>query len=622
MKEVSSKLEEVVGKAVHSNKYQSIISILFLFQFACSQFFTQALPYLEARPFAFVNGKPESEQLTNEICKNADFIYIIDKTKVVSSIIIDFGIYCDEFRISLISLFFYGGAILGSCFSYLFADKIGRRKTLLIFTPLHSIILIIFIFLEPNTIKYTLNFVYIILFLLGISSNIIIVVMIIYICEIIKVSDVPFFVTIIITGMPLSGYCSSSIFILSNLNWRQILFLVGIINLVIFFLMLYLLIGSPIFFLNNEQNSYFIKYLIQISLKNGNNLGKDDFDFLTPYMSSNDKRKTLGFFGIRESLSESTDEKDINIIDNDNDLAYSFRDEITDNSFKIFSSSPVPENQGEKKQMINDVKEDYLNEDKWGFDKPYTSLFGQLKMKDYSPLDLFRFQSQTINFLILSYLWGISIIIKNGINLNWKKFPEYRDNHKVSLLIYFLEIIAYFFIYHTFSKKPTNFQKLLVSIQLLSFVFLMIGLYFCQNLTVYIVLLSITKLTCTCMFLLLFIITSLIYPIMIRTKGLGFNLATGTIGSIITAYLVEYLDVQSCLQYFLVFGFFSLVLSFGLPKKIGGFVLDVPSSENMENMENESLNNSFDKNYRKKSSLEIILGMEDKYRSPSEDILK
>ena len=76
----------------------------------------------------------------------------------------------------------------------------------------------------------------------------------------------------------------------------------------------------------------------------------------------------------------------------------------------------------------------------------------------------------------------------------------------------------------------------------------------------------------------MYVITSEIYPIMIRTKGVGFNIGFSGIGTIISIFLIENLDFDSLILYFLLFNFFSIVICYGLPNKIGTLLLDNPKS--------------------------------------------
>ena len=206
-------------------------------------------------------------------------------------------------------------------------------------------------------------------------------------------------------------------------------------------------------------------------------------------------------------------------------------------------------------------------------------LFGKLKMKDYSSLDLIRFQKQVKNFLLLSFLWFITLLIKNGINLQNKYIQKMNEEIYYSILNYVLEIIAFYIILFLYLNPKIEFHDLFKILQLISFVMFMILLYL--DLNEYenpeIFLLFNGRLCWTCIFSLLSIITVIIYPIMIRTKGFGWNKSFGFLGNISSIFLNEYRDIKYAIYIFLILEFFALTLSYGLPSQIGTFVLESPS---------------------------------------------
>ena len=165
-------------------------------------------------------------------------------------------------------------------------------------------------------------------------------------------------------------------------------------------------------------------------------------------------------------------------------------------------------------------------------------------MKDYSPLDLIRFKKQIKNFLILSFLWLVTMMIKNGINLQSKYIEKINEEIYWSIFNYLLEIITYYIMLILLVKPKIEFHDSLVMVQILGFIIFMILLYL--NLETYeggeIILLFTGSLCWTCMFALLSVVTALIYPIMIRTKGFGWNKSFGFIGAICSILIVEYIS--------------------------------------------------------------------------------
>ena len=562
MKETDQKLDILLAKAGQMNYYQFQVTILFLIQLTCAEFFNQCLPFLEKSPYVFVNNSKESVLITHKICKNNKYNYKLDEKRLTKSIVLDYEIYCNELKIFSLGLMIYLGMILGACSSYLFADKIGRKKTLVIFIPIHIFFLCTFKILTPSLGYFTLYLIYINILLLGICSQVIIVTMIIYICEIIKQGDIHIFVILIITGVPLSNLLGTLLFNIKNLDWRNSLLIIAIINLIIYLFILYKLVGSPIFSLNNELFDTFVFDLIKLGKKNGLKLSLNDFEFLNPYMSR-DNRKT-----IYKKFMEGINELNPNLINSKSETNLKI-----ENEEDLLSSNNIYETQSK-----NALKDDYLlsNDES---NEQLLKLFGKLKMKDYSPLDLIRFKKQIKNFLILSFLWLVTLLIKNGINLQSKYIEKMDEKIYLSILNYLFEIISYYIILYLLLYKKIEFHDSLILLQIISFILFMIILN--TDLESYengeILLLFSGRICWTCMFALLCVITSIIYPIMIRTKGFGWNKSFAFIGGIISNILIEFVEIKNAIYIFLICEFFTLTLSNGLPHKIGTFILESPS---------------------------------------------
>lgn len=592
IKEVGEKLDKLLEKAGQYNKYQFLILILFFIEFICNLFFNRSISFLETRPYIFTNfSKNESILLTQKMCDNKTQ-FVIDESKLSSSILYDYEIYCDKLSIYLLNTFLYVGMIFGSFISYIFADKIGRKKSLLIIMPFHIISLYSFEFtknvISGKEFEYSLDILYIIIFFEGFFSYILMVLMIIYICDIIKQNHFPLFITLLISGLTFSELISSYTFNFLNYNWRHILSIVASISLITYFFIFYKLVESPMFFLNNEDFDGFVKCLMKISKYNGNDLYIEDFDFLKPYMNSKQRKSFLLNFG-KKSLSNSL------ILENEDDNeSVLLSDELY---LDVKSGIGLPEDFLVVSK--NTMKEDFLN-DKENLDKPILSLFGKLKMKDYTPFDLLS-KSQIKNFLILSYLWIVSLIIRNGFSIFWKNIPQYQQYYYLSAFMFFGELVGFFVVYKIFTKTKSSFHPTLVCLILLNFIFLLIGIQMNHKFSVYYFFeLLIIKVICGSMFLILTIITSLIYPLIIRSKGLGGNLSIATIGDIISVFLAFELEINNITLYFLMFEFFGLVFSYGLPNKIGTVILEEPYKQKKSE---ENLN---DYKFEKKTSNEII----------------
>jgi hypothetical protein len=332
------------------------------------------------------------------------------------------------------------------------------------------------------------------------------------------------------------------------------------------------MVSSPKVALRNNNYINFIKNLLKISKINKKILVKEDFDFLLPFMNEKEKEEYEGIFLLHEKVTE-IDEKD--------DIIYkrkknNKRDSLLNEALLINNVF------GEEDKLHNNLKEEYLLSEDNNKIGSIKTLINKTKMDDYSPLDLFRFKSQLINFSILSFIWAVYNFIKYGLNFTAKEIPEYNSNaiwaitkHVIGLLMLYLIMLIYI-------SHPRAFYKLLVSIQIISFISLLLALHL-DNVSIkkstYIFSILIVQICWNSLYLLLILISLLIYPIMLRSKGLGFNIAFGTIGKLVIMFLVDLKNEHEYILYFLIFDFLLLVFSNGLPKRIGSFVLDLSNSE-------------------------------------------
>jgi hypothetical protein len=400
--------------------------------------------------------------------------------------------------------------------------------------------------------------------------------LIIYICDIIKQINTPLFMTLFLISIPICEVTSVNAFNYINLDWRHILAIVAGINFIIYIIIFFILVGSPMFSLNNEDYNNFVINLMKISKFNNNILQEEDFKFLKPYMSTNQRKEILLNFEINELKDNEIRLTSENIFENTNNNIE--KEKIILDDMNI--------NQNEKEEFLDDnlilddivlnkntMKEEYLEDNNENDEnKPYLSLFGELKMKDYSPFDLFK-KTQIKNFSILSFLWLVCFLIQDGSSILWKNIPEFQDYYHFLAIIIFVEIIFYFITFVVFQKKFSSFHSFLVLMMLIIFLTLLGGLKLDTELsTSYIIAIGVIKVSIGSIYLLLNIITVLIYPLLVRTKGLGSNLMLAAIGETIT-FGLDFQKMNNVILYFMIFIFFAMVFSYGLPKKIGTVIL-------------------------------------------------
>ena len=597
MKDLQEKLDLTLLKAGQYNRYQFIIVILFSLQFMCSQFFHNNFSYLTTRPFIMYKNNTII-RIDPNICK--EFLNNITDSSIArenqvpkTSIILDYKLYCDNFKTYLISIFYYFGIIIGSAISYHFYDKVGTKLTLGIFILLQIICLFLFQLLYFDFLKNYLFILYPNLFVLGMSEYIIINILFLYICDIIHLSKIPIFITIIISGRPISCLLGIYFLTFSNLNWKTDLSFIAGIDVIIYIFILIYIVSSPKVALRNNNYINFIRNLLKISKINKKILLKEDFDFLLPFMNGKEKVEYECIFLFDEKTNK---------IDDNGDIIHKRKKNKKDDSL-LKEALLINNELGDEDKLQINLKDDYLLSEDNNKIGSIKTLINKTKMNDYSPLDLFRFKDQLINFSILSFIWAVYNFIKYGLNFTAKEIPEYNDNaiwatakHIIGLLMLYLVMLMYI-------SHPRAFYKILISIQIISFLLLLLALHLDNvnvNKSTYIFSILIVQICWNSLYLLLILISLLIYPIMLRSKGLGFNIAFGTIGKLVIMFLVDLKNEHEYILYFLIFDFLLLVFSNGLPKRIGSFVLDLPKSE--ENKVNiieriESIDNNSQDDY-------------------------
>jgi MFS family permease len=324
-KTLSKKLNDLINKAGQANRYQFSLMICFLLQVMCCEMLNISLPSLEATPYVFEKDSQESVRLTYKLCEDLNITKDsklderpFDVEKKVTSIVIDYKIYCDSTKVYMISTFFYSGIIIGSSTCYMFADKIGRKKTLITFIPIYICLLILFFLNELLNKNYYLTLIF--LFFIGITIYTITITLIIYLCEIIKQKTIPIFLAVVLLGLPLSGMICDLIFYYIIHDWKYILIILAIMNSIVYIIMSFIIVNSPIYFLVNGDVKNFIESIKIIAKINRKTLNKEDYAFLEPFLSENKTMNNIiNAHIINNEENNNNENNDNNYNNNEND---------------------------------------------------------------------------------------------------------------------------------------------------------------------------------------------------------------------------------------------------------------------------------------------------------------
>lgn len=122
--------EQVLNKIGCHGRLQAFISVLFILIAIMVDYISVSLPIMTTPPivtFTDEHGVFRHVALEYEYCKYPDLK--VDYEKSRSSWSIDFGIYCDKFKVSLISSFFYLGAVMTNIYVFFFT-KYSKETTL------------------------------------------------------------------------------------------------------------------------------------------------------------------------------------------------------------------------------------------------------------------------------------------------------------------------------------------------------------------------------------------------------------------------------------------------------------------------------------------------------------
>ena len=559
MKELSKKLDNVFKKAGLFNIYQIIIVLIFIFQFTSCEYFNIAVPYLDDPPYIFLPNKTESVLLKIEMCNNdIKKEFKIDYSKSFNSLTIRLKIYCDKNKTNFIEIAYLSSSIIGSFFSYIFADYLGRKLTLLILLPIK----IIFYFLFGFCIFENYYFMISLLIIIGFFNYIIMITMLVYITEVIEHENIPIFICLIISGLPISGMITFTFFNIIIKSWEITTIFFGILSLFLYIFIFIFLIESPVYNLLNGKIDFFEENIQKIANFNNKIIKKDDFEFLSSY-------KLKEKYSLNQSLL-SFNEIGQSLLKNDIESEY-------DNTIKY---KKLQSNISNESKMDIYIEKNPLSK----------IVFGKFKMKDYTPIHLLKSKNQISNFLILSYIWMACLISKDAINYHKKKFNPNPGNDIITLLSFFGDFCSFYLILLFFAFKKFYIQQILVGLLLFSYILLSICLVI-DDIKIEMILIYISEICWNCLYLLLYIITSLIYPSVLRTKGLSYNKGLGKVGTLMGPLYFRYEDNDNfyILEH-LLFSFFSIVLSYGLPQKIGFLFFD-----NLKDNKNKEYDNYDDK---------------------------
>lgn len=549
-----NEIEKILEKAGRNNTYQYITLILLFVLFGTSEYLIVILPFLEAKPRVEYFDKSLNTTIVTsinyEICENYEFSIIKENLKY--SLVYELDIYCDKSLTVILGICLFAGIMSGSSIAYIFADRKGRKATLLYFSSCLVMINIVFYFVN------LLIPVFIILFLSGLFSSIIDITILVYVSEIIKKHNLILFTSTIFCAFSFFGTIYTVIFYYFD-HWRIILIIVSVIMIFTIIAIYVYLEESPIFYISTGKEEMFAESVKNIAFKNNRKLEDTDVtlnkdcEFDPNLVTQNNpfERKNSSDNDILERLADSSP--------------------IFVNIEKIFKNPPKESNESSDLDDSNNKtpNKSYRKMNTYLSDNCIKKEKAKRKvMNDYSVFDLIILDSQRTHFFILCYIWVVIAIIFYGLSINIKNFYGnlYIQYFFIFLCDMVVSLIAGLFSnYHRLGRKKT-----IILLLLISFCSFMTSTFFDEesSSSLFSVCLYISRISFIAINCIIYCYTNEIYPTVLRTKGLGVNITISKLGGILAPFFIENLDPDTLLLIFCIINLFAIMFSFILPETL------------------------------------------------------
>lgn len=273
------KLNYYMEKCGMNNRYQYITLLIIFLLNGTSEFLATTIPLLEITPVVKYYSEAKKDfvieqatyKLCNETLKYAKYSIVEDMSK--TSLVKDFDIFCNKDKVSLIGISLFLGVTLGYLISYIFSDKIGRKKTIILFSTLYAINQIVYIFIGNEYLLYAL------LLLSGMFYSITILASFLLMNEVIDTTLTAIFRTIIYNSVPFFGILFTFLFKEIN-DWKVIFTVIAIVQILTTIIFAIFIEESPRFHFAHGDLESLKKVLMQISKINNTGFCTDQIDFL------------------------------------------------------------------------------------------------------------------------------------------------------------------------------------------------------------------------------------------------------------------------------------------------------------------------------------------------------
>ena len=563
--DINSKLiDHLMFKVGNNHRYQIINLIIIFFLNANMNSILVIFPFLQMKPYAkyrYDNNDEFTEGfLTWETCDSKQIVILEEYTRI--SLVYSYNIYCDKMYTILLGILFYIGIAIGSLINHRFTDKIGRRKTIIIFSIVYNII----------TLLYLINNIHLMLVLVffhGLTSIILVLTSIIHLSEIVRKDLLAIYTCIIYSSHLLLGIIFSYLFYIF-VSWRYILSITALSQTIVGLVFYFYIRDSPKYYLMKNDFNKFKNSILKIGEKNNIDIrtNLDEVDLNRNF----ENKKVSNSITSRSRNSMALLNGFINRRRTGN---------MSINLEKSINSSP------DLKNLL-----DYSN--------PLDNTFESIKTVDYqvkySIIDIIKLKYHGGNFIKLSIICFLASCTYSALILNIKNSGMSIFFDSIVMLsfdLFFVIIIGFISNTQMFRRKKTLLALLLIVL----FGFISSLINFMLTNILYKEILFVLARECSIGFMSLTVyLINEIFPLNIRSICLSYISFFGRCGTIFSPILVDY-EIKYVYLYYILgcsANLISIVVIVTLKETYGKCI---SSDDVSETNDNEDDSNDSDKEF-------------------------
>jgi len=606
---MDEKVESIFQLAGNSNYYQYRLSILTFLIWINVNTLSISVGFLEKSPDIKYYDTRSHEyidtSLNSTICQ-WDNNYTITKN-YTHSIVTSYGYDCDPLWIGIFGSSIFTGDLIGSFIFQYLIEKFGRKRTFVL-NAIPYLLSLLAICFTPNYISIVVFIFFSELF----SENIIFSTYLIS-TEITSSESRSIFGSFINSATGVCGILYSVYYKYIG-NWRYCFLVCFGSNLIFFVLFFIYSFESPRFYLIKKDFENFIETLRKIAkvnnklelfdkmIKEENSSYKDIYEFLKEITIKPNKEKNK-----QNEKVVLDDQANIQIKDKPhNESLKNMKEEpIQKKSFQTSSNGHNTDlliKKTNNKAKIGN-KETFIDLDgnDSSIDLNINSNFNNIKNKNFSVLDLFRYASIRYKFLSLCFIWLTASGSYYGLSINIKNLSG--DLYYNGIINYAFEIMSYYFTGYLINRKFFGRKNTLCIFYFISIIGLILYIFYKFDDAVTNFILFIVRLCIASNYIILFTYTLEIYPSPARARGFGINNAVCKFTPVIFPILIEIIPKVIFYIYLLMNLCCFLLLIVFLPETLGK-----PLKELIEEEENLFISqyNSFIKDDKKEPLIDPL----------------